>query len=155
MGKKTLKPLVFMFMDILFVGINPHPNSVKKGHYFSNNSRFFSLLKEAGITPEKVIDTGLREHKIGIMNLSDYPSAKPEKVPEKEWEKGVVRLKQIISMFQPKKVVFIGKFALEKYLKVRMDYGRVSETFYVVPFPTYAMEGEEKLRIYKGIREDK
>src|ERR1044072_3311316 len=37
---------------ILFVGINPHPGSYRRGVPFSNNKMFWYLLNRAGVLPE-------------------------------------------------------------------------------------------------------
>ena len=39
-------------LKILFVGINPHPGSYKRGVPFSNNKMFWYLLHDAGLIIE-------------------------------------------------------------------------------------------------------
>ena len=41
---------------ILFVGINPHPGSYRRGVPFSNNKMFWYLLNRAGLLDEVEID---------------------------------------------------------------------------------------------------
>ncbi|MBA3963333.1 MAG: hypothetical protein H0X40_15730 [Chthoniobacterales bacterium] len=38
---------------ILFVGINPHPGSYRRGVHFSNNKMFWYLLNRAGLLQEE------------------------------------------------------------------------------------------------------
>lgn len=41
---------------ILFVGINPHPDSYRRGVPFSNNKMFWYLLNHAGLIQETETD---------------------------------------------------------------------------------------------------
>ena len=42
--------------EILFVGINPHPGSYRRGVPFSNNKMFWYLLNRAGLLQEAESD---------------------------------------------------------------------------------------------------
>jgi len=155
---KTLKPKIFYGMKILFIGINPPHGSVKKGHYFSNNSYFFTLLYEAGFTDYKCIDNELKKFDIGIMNYSDYVADKPKDVPKKEWDKARKRLNRIFDKYNPQNVIFIGKTVPKLYYGTKhwkpWKYGMNTERIFTMHFPTIPIEKSEKIKVLKKIRKN-
>ena len=74
-------------LRILFVGINPHPGSYRRGVPFSNNKTFWYLLNRAGLLQEDEndlrSDDGLKEmydrrflprYRLGFVNLVERPT---------------------------------------------------------------------------------
>src|SRR3954463_4294030 len=72
---------------ILFVGINPHPGSYRRGVPFSNNKMFWYLLNRAGLLKEAEKDLRndqslkriyekkfLPEYGLNFVNLVDRPT---------------------------------------------------------------------------------
>src|SRR5438309_2264433 len=72
---------------ILFVGINPHPGSYRRGVPFSNNKMFWYLLNRAGLLQEAENDLRndqslkriyeakfLPEYRLNFVNLVDRPT---------------------------------------------------------------------------------
>jgi G:T/U-mismatch repair DNA glycosylase len=55
MTKVNLKPFIRHNLDVLFVALNPPPQSNSNRHYFSGkNSRFFKLLYSSGLIEHEV-----------------------------------------------------------------------------------------------------
>ena len=72
---------------ILFIGINPHPGSYRRGVPFSNNKMFWYLLNRAGLLEEAESDLKddrllkeiydkkfLRDYRLNFVNLVDRPT---------------------------------------------------------------------------------
>lgn len=113
---------------ILFVGINPHPGSERRGVPFSNNKMFWYLLNRAGLLqedPDDLKDDGkLKEmydsrfqqkYGLNFVNLVDRPTVNVTQLKKGEEEPGVRRLRKIIARFEPRVVCFIGKIAWQTY----------------------------------------
>ena len=91
-------------LRILFVGINPHPGSYRRGVPFSNNKTFWYLLNRAGLLneDENVLrtDRGLKEmydkrflpqYRLGFINLVDRPTVEVTELKKGEEKAGVER----------------------------------------------------------------
>jgi TDG/mug DNA glycosylase family protein len=94
---------------ILFVGINPHPGSYRRGVPFSNNKMFWYLLNRAGLLRETESDLRndeslkaiydkkfLQEYGLNFVNLVDRPTIDVTKLDRGEERPGVRRLLKII-----------------------------------------------------------
>ena len=122
---------------ILFVGINPHPGSYRRGVPFSNNKMFWYLLNRAGLLDEvdsdlksdeslkRIYDTKfLPKYALNFVNLVDRPTINVTKLTRGEEEAGIKRALDAIRTYKPKVVCFIGKIALNKFQGSRAcDYG--------------------------------
>lgn len=113
---------------ILFVGINPHPGSHRRGVPFSNNKMFWYLLNRAGLLNERESDlkndASLRriyedkfapEYGLNFVNLVDRPTAEVTELIKGEEQAGVSRALKIIRTRRPKVVCFIGKVTFNKF----------------------------------------
>jgi TDG/mug DNA glycosylase family protein len=113
---------------ILFVGINPHPGSYRRGVPFSNNKTFWYLLNRAGLLQEKESDLrGDRSLKriddekfcprygLNFVNLVDRPTVDVTELEKGEEQAGVRRLLRVIRTCKPKVVCFIGKIAFNTF----------------------------------------
>jgi TDG/mug DNA glycosylase family protein len=154
---------------ILFVGINPHPGSYRRGVPFSNNKMFWYLLNRAGLLDEvdsdlksdeslkRIYDTKfLPKYALNFVNLVDRPTINVTKLTRGEEEAGIKRALDAIRTYKPKVVCFIGKIALNKFQGSRAcDYGWQKDIenarVYLMHFP---IRGPASIRV-KELREVK
>jgi double-stranded uracil-DNA glycosylase len=147
---------------ILFVGINPHPGSYRRGVPFSNNKMFWYLLSRAGLLDEVETDLKCDEmlkqiydrkfvanYALNFVNLVDRPTVDVTEVAKGEERKGVSRALKIIETCQPKVVCFIGKVTLNKFYGSRKcAYGWQKKIFnasvYLMHFP---IRGPASIRV--------
>jgi TDG/mug DNA glycosylase family protein len=122
---------------ILFVGINPHPGSYRRGVPFSNNKMFWYLLNRAGLLEEAESDLKndeslkqlyhnrfVRKYGLNFVNLVDRPTVDVTELEKGEEQAGIERAVETIRAHQPKVVCFIGKVAFNKFRGSReCDYG--------------------------------
>lgn len=124
-------------LKILFIGINPHPGSDKRGVPFSNNKMFWYLLHGAGILKEPrelLKDEKYLKHlylyefkKIygfGLINMVDRPSRTASDLKKIEAVPGRKRLYTIIKRYKPKIVCFVGKITYSLFIDQKeVEYG--------------------------------
>jgi TDG/mug DNA glycosylase family protein len=109
-------------LKILFIGINPHPGSYRRGVPFSNNKMFWYLLSAAGLLSEDreflKDDVKLKhfyenvfkkKYKFGLINLVNSPSRTVAEINKKEIVPGRERIIAAIKRYKPKVVCFVGK----------------------------------------------
>ncbi len=122
---------------ILFVGINPHPGSYRRGVPFSNNKMFWYLLNRAGLVNEaesdlkndqllkEIYDKKFMEHYgLNFVNLVDRPTIDVTELKKGEEQPGVSRVSKLIQVCKPKVVCFIGKIAFNTFHSSRKcDWG--------------------------------
>src|ERR1043165_1019441 len=102
---------------ILFVGINPHPGSYRRGVPFSNNKMFWYLLNRAGLLQEAERDLRndqllkamydkkfLPKYRLNFVNLVDRPTIDVTKLKKGEEEAGINRALRIIRRCKPRVV---------------------------------------------------
>ena len=139
---------------ILFVGINPHPGSYRRGVPFSNNKTFWYLLNRAGLLQEDEntlrTDRGLKEmyeerflpqYRLSFINLVDRPTRVVTDLQRGEEKAGVARAIKAILRYKPRVVCFVGKVTYNKFRGSRdCDYGWQEDIgasrVYVMHFPT-------------------
>ncbi|MGI9115989.1 MAG: hypothetical protein DLM52_01015 [Chthoniobacterales bacterium] len=113
---------------ILFVGINPHPGSYRRGVPFSNNKMFWYLLNRAGLLQEtegdlkndqllkQIYDNKFLEYyRLNFVNLVDRPTIDVTELKRGEERAGVSRVLKIIRTCKPKVICFIGKIAFNTF----------------------------------------
>jgi|ERR1035437_10351456 TDG/mug DNA glycosylase family protein len=138
---------------ILFVGINPHPGSYRRGVPFSNNKMFWYLLNRAGLLNEMESDLkndeSLRriyddkfipKYGLNFVNLVDRPTVDVTMLAKNEEQMGVRRAIKLIRTRRPKVVCFIGKVTFNKFHGRReCDFGwqkKIENTaVYLMHFP--------------------
>ena len=122
---------------VLFVGINPHPGSYRRGVPFSNNKMFWYLLNRAGLLDEAERDLKNDEslkqlyenrfvlkYALNFLNLVDRPTIDVTELEKGEEQAGIERAVETIRAHKPKVVCFIGKVTLNKFQGSRVcDYG--------------------------------
>src|SRR5665648_166365 len=113
---------------ILFVGINPHPGSSRRGVPFSNNKMFWYLLNRSGLLEEEESDLKddkllkriydrrfLPKYGLNFLNLIDRPTVDVTQLNPGEEKAGVRRALKIIQAYKPRVVCFIGKITYNKF----------------------------------------
>lgn len=109
-------------LRILFVGINPHPGSYRRGVPFSNNKMFWYLLSRSGCIKEDIEelrdDQSLRRiyntrfsrvYRYGFLNVVNRPTRDVSMIVKGEEKKGRRLITESIKNSKPKVVCFIGK----------------------------------------------
>ncbi|HEX5221834.1 MAG TPA: mismatch-specific DNA-glycosylase [Verrucomicrobiae bacterium] len=138
---------------ILFVGINPHPGSHRRGVPFSNNKMFWYLLNRAGLLNEKESDLKndeslkrmyddrfASEYGLNFVNLVDRPTVEVTELIKGEEQAGVRRALKIIRTRRPQVACFIGKVTFNKFYGSRechfgWQWGIQKTRVYVMHFP--------------------
>lgn len=124
-------------LKILFIGINPHPGSHRRGVPFSNNKMFWYLLHEAGLLKEGRDelrnDAQLKElytkrfgpkYHYGLVNMVDRPSRTITELKKGEEIVGRARLQTIIAQYHPRVVCFVGKQPYRLFIgQSKVEYG--------------------------------
>ncbi len=149
-------------MAVLFVGINPHPGSFRRGVPFSNNKMFWYLLSRAQIINEPVEDlkddAKLKDfydrrfnqvYKLGFVNVVNRPTKDVSELKRGEERTGQRRIRSVIKRYKPRVVCFIGKIAYEKFSDLKhFDFGWQEPMgptrVYVMHFP---LRGKASVRI--------
>lgn len=149
-------------MKILFVGINPHPGSDRRGVPFSNNKMFWYLLSDAGLIARDrsylKVDRNLKrfydnefnsKHRLGFVNLIDRPTRDVTMLERNEEIAGRERALDIIGSYKPAIVAFIGKVTYRKYAGLDdVDFGWTDDVCdsraYVLRFP---IRGKASIRV--------
>ena len=154
---------------ILFVGINPHPGSYRRGVPFSNNKMFWYLLNRAGLLNEAESDLKndeslkriydekfIPKYGLNFVNLVDRPTVDVTMLAKGEEQMGVRRTIKLIRTHRPKVVCFIGKVTFNKFHGSReCDFGwqeKIEGTqVYLMHFP---IRGPASIRV-EDLREVK
>ena len=146
----------------MFVGINPHPGSYRRGIPFSNNKMFWYLLNRSGIIDEDIED--LRNDKslmrlykdrfanvynLNFTNIITRPSHDVSQLKRGEENSGRRRILRLISTNKPRVVCFIGKVTYSKFVGHNdFDFGWQNDICgskaYVMHFP---IRGRAEVRV--------
>lgn len=110
-------------MCVLFVGINPGVRSAVTGHHFAGYSnRFWNLLFESGLVPERLRaedDRRLPEWGYGVTNLVPRPTPGIDTLTPQEYVDGLVILRRKVRRWQPRLVAFVGVTLYRAIFEVR------------------------------------
>jgi TDG/mug DNA glycosylase family protein len=151
MGRRSLPDYIRPGLDILLVGINPGLRSAELGHHFAGlNNRFWSLLRDAGITPKRLSyeeDSHLPDYGVGLTNIAVRATRTSTELKREDYDRGRAALARKIRRYQPKVVAFVGVTVYreflrgEKVLPSRLRCGPQEDTFegaelFVVPNPS-------------------
>ena len=158
---------------ILFVGINPHLGSYRRGVPFSNNKMFWYLLNKARIIDEAEIDLKcdrslkiiydkkfLPKYALNFINLVNRPTIDITRLKKGEAYVGIKRTLKIIRAYRPRVVCFIGKVTYNIFKNSReCDYGwqeRIgSVRSYLMHFPIRGLASirvKELIEIKRAIK---
>lgn len=121
----TFRDIVRPGLKVLFVGLNPSPVSLAKGHYLQGilGKRLWRRLKEHAILTGAVTgreDEALLRHGFGITDLSKKPSARAHMLSPEDFERGRLRLQRLIQRNRPQIVCFVYKTGAEKFLRTKL-----------------------------------
>jgi len=109
---KPLKDAIGPNVRVLFVGINPGIRSSLTGHHFAGYSnRFWKLLYESGLVPERITyadDRRLPEWGFGITNLIPRPTPGIDTLRREEYRDGARTLARKIRRVKPAVVALVG-----------------------------------------------
>jgi double-stranded uracil-DNA glycosylase len=112
MPLKPLKDRIGPDVRVLFVGINPGIRSSLTGHHFAGYSnRFWKLLYESGLVPERITyadDRRLPEWGFGITNLIPRPTPGIDTLRREEYLIGAGALKRKVRRVKPRVVALVG-----------------------------------------------
>jgi len=99
-------------LSILFVGINPGLRSSEVGHHYAGHSnRFWKLLFEAGLVPDRMTcqdDGRLLDYGYGLTNLIAKPTAGIQDLVKQDFLQGRQTLVGKIKKYQPAIVAVLG-----------------------------------------------
>lgn len=171
--QKMVKYQLSRDLNILFVGINPHPGSAERGVPFSNNKMFWYLLSDAGLLPEsrqelrddsvlKKLYTNrfAKKYHLGLINLIDRPTRTVTQLKKAEADPGCERLLAVIKRYNPRVVCFVGKFTYCLFSRVSTcSYGwqpasGVSK-LYVMHAPHHGLASVRVRELREQLREAK
>ena len=116
-------------LNILFIGVNPHTGSYRRGVPFSNNKMFWYLLHDAGLLPEsrEILKDELLLKKLymhsfkniyhfGLMNIINRPTRGVKELKKGEALLGRERIKSAIKKYEPRVVCFVGKITYSLFV---------------------------------------
>ncbi|HSC24809.1 MAG TPA: mismatch-specific DNA-glycosylase [Candidatus Babeliales bacterium] len=142
-------------LKILFIGVNPHPGSDRRGVPFSNNKMFWYLLHAAGLLTEPreilqdeaqlkklYLQSFKKKYHFGLLNVVDRPSRMASELKRVEAIPGRKRLLSVIKKYKPQVVCFVGKITYSLFAdKIKVSYGWQSDIFlskiYVMHSPNH------------------
>ena len=158
-------------LNILFVGINPHPGSDKRGVPFSNNKMFWYLLSDAGFIAESrqelrddaalkkmYIQRFAKKYHLGLINLIDRPTRTVTQLKKAEADPGRERLLAVIKRYKPRVVCFVGKFTYCLFAQVsNCSYGwqphSGASKLYVMHAPHHGLAVVRVRELHEQMRE--
>jgi len=109
---RRLRDCIRPGVRVLFVGINPGLRSAAVGHHFAGYSnRFWKLLYEAGLVPERITcadDRRLPEWGYGITNIVPRATAGIDELTRAEYQSGARTLLRKIRRYKPEVVALVG-----------------------------------------------
>jgi TDG/mug DNA glycosylase family protein len=109
---KRVPDLVTKDLIVLFAGINPGLYTAAIGRHFGRpGNRFWPALYDGGFTPRLFSpfeSSRLLEHKYGITNVVDRPTARADELTNEELRAGGKRLAAKVKRWEPTVVAFVG-----------------------------------------------
>lgn len=119
-GYQTLDDILGEGIELLFIGYNPSPIAVERGHYYARKSnRFWEDLHEVGLV-SKVLrgpdeDLELLNYGIGLADIVKRPTPNIDEVSKEEFRQGVQRLDELLGRYRPNILCFNGLGLLKMY----------------------------------------
>lgn len=118
---KPVNDIISSNLDVLFIGFNPSIKSSETGHHFANrNNRFWKILHESGLTPDKYLpeqDEELLELNFGLTNIVARPTKAADEITKEEYEEGRLLLQEKLRKYKPKIACYVGKGVYEQLSK--------------------------------------
>lgn len=151
-------------LRLLIVGFNPSLHSGRLGHFYAyRGNMFWRLLFEAGLVPVPLRpeeDARLLDYDIGLMDLSDRPTASAQHLSPAERSEGRRRVEFVVRALLPRYVACTGKGVYQVLAPGRRaDYGLNPSPYppptelFVLPSPSgrSGLPYREKLRYYRDL----
>lgn len=165
---QTLIDLLQPKMKILFVGTNPAESSARVGHYFAGKTNvFWKLLYQSGLIDEKLAtedDYKILDYGYGLTDVMKRPTSMTTKLKKEDSIGSTERLTQIVEIYKPKIVAFVGKLGWRTYLNdpdkkleygIQMGKGKLNPTVFLLPSSSGASYADtkydEKLKWYSEL----
>ena len=119
-------------LRIIFCGSAPSPKSAAEVAYYAGpGNRFWDVLWEVGIIPEKIIPSqfsSVIKYGVGLTDLAKRATGIDVDIPKSCYEKEKLRKK--ISIFAPCWCAFNGKRPAQEFLNRSVEYGIQSERIF-------------------------
>jgi TDG/mug DNA glycosylase family protein len=162
-------------LKILFIGINPHPGSYRRGVPFSNNKMFWYLLHDAGLItePRTVLkdDAQLKKlflhefkkkYRFGLLNVASRPTPIAAEIKRIEAVPGSRRILAAIKKYKPLVVCFVGKITYDLFIgSSKISYGWqpdiASSKIYVMHGPNHGFASvriKELKEVWKKVKKE-
>ena len=153
---KTLPDYLRPDLDIVLIGLNPSPISVKAGYYYANpRNRFWAALNGSRLIDQPVLpsEAAVRQlfsdHRIGFTDIVKRPTPMGNGLRSADFRKGAVELRQKLLDYQPHIAWFNGIINYRNYLKYtepadmpvsfgKQKYQLGRTRFFVTPNPSPA-----------------
>jgi len=156
---ETLADIVKEDLEVLFVGLNPSPVSVARGHYHQGRlgQQFWKLLVDHQILPapgpSEFHDDFLLRNGFGITDIVKRPSKRADLDPT-DLEYGRVLLADKINYLEPRIVCSVYKTAIEAVSgqKLKNIWGPTNlrlgkSVVFILPFP---YRPADEIKAYAG-----
>ena len=111
-------------LDIISIGSNPSPQSIKAQCYYGNpRNRFWKALNGSGLLQEELLQekasmqTLLDKYRIGFTDVVKPPTPGVAQLRAKDYRQWSPVLKEKLLRYQPKLCWFHGKVAYRNFLK--------------------------------------
>jgi double-stranded uracil-DNA glycosylase len=121
---KTLPDYLRRDLEIVLIGLNPSPISVRAGYYYANpRNRFWAALNGSRLLNQAVLPgTAAVEHifkndHIGFTDIVKRPTPMGNALRVADFRKGAADLKQKLLNFQPRIAWFNGIMTFSNYLR--------------------------------------
>ncbi len=128
---QTLPDYLAHDLDIVLVGINPSPYSIRAGHYFANpRNRFWTALNNSGLvgvelTPEQ--DATVLNYGIGFTDVVKRPTGQASQLKAADFREWCPVLKAKLMEYQPRIACFHGLTGYKAFLKYGEGSGERAE----------------------------
>ena len=121
-------------LDIISIGCNPSPLSVKSECYFGNpRNRFWKALNGSGLVDEKLepemgsMKILLEKYRIGFTDVVKRPTAGVSALKVADYRHWSPLLKEKLLRYKPKLCWFHGKVAYKNFLKYTGEKNTIVE----------------------------
>lgn len=123
--RKPLPDILDYDLKILFIGFNPGIRTGECGHHYAHHSnRFWRLLYESGLTPQRYLpteDLKLLLWSYGSTNLVDRPTKTEMEISREEIKEGSNNLLKLILEYKPRIACYIGFGVYRRFSSVILN----------------------------------
>tara|TARA_B100000902_G_C27124077_1_gene820166 strand:- start:385 stop:903 length:519 start_codon:yes stop_codon:yes gene_type:complete len=123
--KDVLPDMLDFNLRLVFCGSAPSPiSAIQHAYYAGPGNRFWDVLWEVGIIPEKIVPSqflSVIKYGVGLTDLAKGVTGVDADIPKSCYEKEKLRKK--ISIFRPRWCAFNGKRPAQEFLNRSVEYG--------------------------------